>query len=128
ALTADIETAFLMISVSERDRDVLHFLWVKDTNEDSSDYMVLRFARVVFGVSCSPFLLNATVEHHLELHQDSHKSLVNKLKKSFYADDVITGARTEEEAYSHGVKQTLTEVRSKYCLIKGRMFVRKEIA
>ena len=55
ALTADIEKAFLMISVSEKDRDVLRFLWVRDPIEDPPQYIVLRFARVVFGVSCSPF-------------------------------------------------------------------------
>lgn len=30
ALAADIEKAFLMISVAPQDRDVLHFLWVDD--------------------------------------------------------------------------------------------------
>ena len=99
ALTADIEKAFLMISVSEKDRDVLRFLWVRDPIEDPPQYIVLRFARVVFGVSCSPFLLNATVRHHLELHQDSQRTLVDKLLRSFYVDDVITGADTEEDAF-----------------------------
>ena len=88
-----------MISVSEKDRDVLRFLWVRDPIEDPPQYIVLRFARVVFGVSCSPFLLNATVRHHLELHQDSQRTLVDKLLRSFYVDDVITGADTEEDAF-----------------------------
>ena len=55
--------------------------------------------KLVFGVSCSPFLLNATVQHHLELHQDSQRTLVDKLLRSFYIDDVITGADTEEDAF-----------------------------
>jgi len=29
-MVADIEKAFLMVSVREEDRDVLKFLWVKD--------------------------------------------------------------------------------------------------
>ena len=47
----------------------------------------------------SPFLLDATVRHHLELHQDSQRTLVDKLLRSFYVDDVITGADTEEDAF-----------------------------
>lgn len=88
-----------MISVSEKDREVLRFLWVRDPLDDPPQYIVLRFATVVFGVSCSPFLLDATVRHHLELHQDSQRTLVDKLLRSFYVDDVITGADTEEDAF-----------------------------
>lgn len=65
ALTADIEKAFLMISISEEDRDVLWFLWVDDVDSGNPKIRALRFTRVVFGVSCSPFLLNATLQHHL---------------------------------------------------------------
>ena len=50
AMAADIEKAFLMISVREEDRDVLRFLWVKDLKSDVPDVTVLRFSRVVFGV------------------------------------------------------------------------------
>ena len=72
ALTADIEKAFLMISVEEKDRDVLRFLWVNDANEDEIKIRPLRFTRVVFGVCSSPFLLNSTIRHHLEQYRSSH--------------------------------------------------------
>ena len=56
ALTGDIEKAFLMVSVKEEDRDSLRFLWVANPNEEDPAVIILRFARVVFGASSSPFL------------------------------------------------------------------------
>ena len=79
ALTADIEKAFLMISVANEDRDALRFLWVSDVTSDNPSIVTLRFARVVFGVSSSPFLLNATIKHHLEKFIESHPQLVSDI-------------------------------------------------
>ena len=76
ALTADLEKAFLMVSVDEADRDVLRFLRVDSTLRDPFDLKVYRFTRVVFGVSLSPFLLNATIRFHLERHLESNEGLV----------------------------------------------------
>lgn len=61
--------------------------------------IVLRFTRVIFGVSSSPFLLNATIQHHLEKHAVIHPNLVSKLLKSTYVDDIVTYAESEEAAY-----------------------------
>ena len=98
AMTADIEKAFLMVSVAEEDRDVLRFLWVVDVNSNSPQIRVLRFARVVFGVSSSPFLLNATLQHHLGQYMTSNPEVVGQLLKSMYVDDVISGAQDEQQA------------------------------
>ena len=99
ALTADIEKAFLMISVAEPDRDSLRFLWVDDIAKDKPDVCALRFSRVVFGVSSSPFLLNATIKYHLQQSQDTHPELVPKLIQSTYVDDIVTGATSEDECF-----------------------------
>ena len=64
ALVADVEKAFLMVLVCSKDRDALRFLWVDDVEKPSAVVKKLRFTRVVFGVSASPFLLNATINHH----------------------------------------------------------------
>ena len=98
-LTADIEKAFLMISVSPSDHDVLGFLWTKDPYAEDLKIQKLRFARVVFGVSCSPFLLNATLRHHIKKYHITHPDIVNILTESTYVNDVIFGADTKEEAY-----------------------------
>ncbi|MCG8620595.1 MAG: hypothetical protein MJE68_01170, partial [Proteobacteria bacterium] len=34
ALVGDVEKAFLMVSVVDRDRDILQFLWIRDYNRD----------------------------------------------------------------------------------------------
>ena len=71
ALTADIEKAFLMVSMSEKDRDILRFLWYDDVTKKQPEVRMFRFTRVVFSVSSSPFLLNATISHHLSKHSMS---------------------------------------------------------
>lgn len=99
-LTADIEKAFLMISVDEHDRDVLRFLWIDDITKADPKIQVFRFTKVVFGVSSSPFLLNATIQYHLESFLESNEAVVRCLLNSTYIDDVITGADTEEAAFN----------------------------
>lgn len=99
ALIADVEKAFLMIAIDEKDRDVLRFLWVDDATKEKPEIRAYRYTRVVFGVSSSPFLLNATVKYHLESFRDSHKAVVKKLLESTYVDDVITGADSIDEAF-----------------------------
>ena len=86
--------------MARKDRDVLRFLWVDDVTEQQPEPLILRFTRVVFGVLSSPFLLNATIRHHLEQHFSAQPDLIKKLSRSFYMDDVVTGADNEEEAYT----------------------------
>ena len=99
ALIADIEKAFLMVSVAKDDRNSLRFLWIDDASENP-EVVTFQLTRVVFGVSSSPFLLNATIRYHLEAHLEDHPVIVKRLLKSFYVDDVITGASTKDEAFS----------------------------
>ena len=99
ALIADLEKAFLMVSVDEADCDVLRFIWVDDTSKDLPGLRVFRFTRVVFGVSSSPFLLNATIRFHFEKYLETNEGLVRHLLRSTYVDDIISGGRTEDEAF-----------------------------
>ena len=78
-LVADIEKAFLMIVMAPKDCDVLRFLWVKDTFQEEPLIVKLRFTRVVFGVLSSPFLLNTTLQYHIQKYRASHPELVNIL-------------------------------------------------
>ena len=83
----------------KKDRDVLRFLWFRDAFADQLDIVELRFTRVVFGVSSSPFLLNATILHHLEQYEPTQPDLVEKLRRSIYVDDLVSGAVNKEDAF-----------------------------
>lgn len=99
ALTADVGKAFLMVLTAEKDRDVLHFLWFENVSLDQPKVIVLRFTGVVFGVSSSLFLLNATIKLHAEKLASSHSRPVKELLRSIYVDDIVFGTVDEESAY-----------------------------
>ena len=61
AIVGDIEKAFLMVGVNEADRDVLHFWGIKDLFASEPKVEIRRFTCLMFSVSSSPFLLNATL-------------------------------------------------------------------
>ena len=82
-----------------KDRDVLRFLWVDDVTKAEPELRVYRFTRVAFGVSSSPFLLNATVKYHLERFLNSDEATMKRLLQPTYVDDIISGAESEEEAF-----------------------------
>ncbi|GBN09371.1 hypothetical protein AVEN_13176-1 [Araneus ventricosus] len=91
-ISADIEKAFLMLSVAPKDRDFLRFFYPSNDVE-----LIYRHCRTVFGVSSSPFLLNATIMHLLENCTEFY-DVVQKLKYSFYVDNCLTGVHNVSEA------------------------------
>ena len=99
ALTEDIKKAFLVLSMNERDRDSLRFLWVADPHVEPPEIVTLRFTQVVFGVSSSPFLLNATINHHMETYHSVDPHFVDKFLASIYVDDLVTGSTDVNSAF-----------------------------
>ncbi|XP_064461678.1 uncharacterized protein LOC135371619 [Ornithodoros turicata] len=101
ALVADIEKAFLQISLPERDRDALRFLWYVTTpkiGQPLPAIEVLRMTRVPFGAACSPFLLAATIRYHFRRMSDMYPDTCKLLAESFYVDDLATSISTVQEA------------------------------
>lgn len=90
-ILADIQKAFLQIGVKEEDRDSFRFLYNINGIEKH-----LRFARVPFGAEASPFVLGATLQHHLENQPPEFESTVDALKKNTYVDNLMHGAEEIE--------------------------------
>ncbi|XP_042892723.1 uncharacterized protein LOC122266866 [Penaeus japonicus] len=93
AITADIKKAFLQINVRKEDKDVHRFLLPK---EDGT-IRHMRFNRVPFGNTSSPFLLNATLKTHLAKYPQS--KVVQELKTDMYTDNWLSGADSVKDAH-----------------------------
>ena len=81
AITADISKAFHRILVSEQDRDYLKFLWF---NLETEEQRTFRFRVVLFGATCSPYLLQETLKTHL-----SENVTGREFRDKFYVDNYL---------------------------------------
>ena len=98
SLTADTEKVFLIIPIDKGGRDALKILWFDDIQKKEPQVVIFRFARIVFGVSSSPFLSNVTIRHHLEKFS-TYLNLVSSIVQSLHVDDLVCGASDEENVY-----------------------------
>ena len=98
-IVADIEKAFLMVGISEKDRDMLRFLWFKNIEHHDPELVKLRFCRLVFGLRPSPAILGATINHHLDACKNNKVDMVERLRDSLYVDDFVSGAEDDEKAF-----------------------------
>lgn len=83
AVKADIEKAFPQVAIAEEHRDALRCLWI-----EGEEVVVYRFARLPFGLSCSPFVLQATLRRHLE-NEEVDERMFSSFVHSIYVDDFL---------------------------------------
>ncbi|GBM15237.1 hypothetical protein AVEN_144031-1 [Araneus ventricosus] len=80
------------MELREPDRDFLRFLWWE--NEKIQEF---RHNQVVFGVTCSPYLLGAVLGYHLSHVPKELKAMANKLQKALYVDNCVTSFSDDNE-------------------------------
>ncbi|VDM14954.1 unnamed protein product [Wuchereria bancrofti] len=97
-MIADVEKAFLQVSLYQEDRDVTRFLWLKDKSKEvtQENLVTYRFKRVPFGVISSPFLLAAVIRHLLN---KENSELSVEIAKNLYVDNIaITSENASQRA------------------------------
>ena len=94
AVCTDIEKAFLHVQLDERDRDVTRFLWLRNPDDPDSNLITYRFKSVLFGATCSPFILHATLTRHLD--DNAQIWVSDLLKKDLYVDNVTSSFPDED--------------------------------
>ncbi|KAL3083868.1 hypothetical protein niasHS_008094 [Heterodera schachtii] len=99
-ILADIEKASLQLGIRYVDRDACRFIWLNnpETAElnpiDHSELRIYRFCRVSFGLTVSPFLLNATLREHLALFDSD---LARRIEENLYVDNIMFDAKPTEK-------------------------------
>ena len=87
------------VGIREEDCEYIRFMWFKDIFSENPEITVYRLLRVVFGLICSPFLLNVTVKHHASKYFTKWKYFVEKFLRDLYVDDSTSGFDTVFAAY-----------------------------
>ena len=85
----------LQIRIRESERDVLPFLWVDSL--ESKIIEILRFTRLIFGLTQSPLILEGTLKKHFENYGGSFEKLIKIIENYMYIDDLATGGNNLEE-------------------------------
>ncbi|XP_071043841.1 uncharacterized protein [Parasteatoda tepidariorum] len=94
-ISSDVRRVFPQLSVTKEDRDFLRFLWWQ--NEEDKKCKIFRHARVVFGVTSSPFLLAYVIRYHIRNDHDNDEDFKKRLLQSFYVDNSLTSVNTPFE-------------------------------
>ena len=93
-MVADVRQAFLNIEIDEKDKNFVRFSFV-DPDEENK-LIVYRFNHVCFGLTSSPFLLNATIKYHMNTLKHETE-FTEKTKRDIYVDDVTSAVNSLEE-------------------------------
>ena len=117
-LRAELSKAFLIISIKPEDHKYLRFLWLEDITLDNPCILILRFFRLLFGLTSSPFSLMGTVSEHIDQYWLDDPKFVEEVKRDIYMDDIITGSNSVEESFDHYLKLKNRFVDAKFTLYK----------
>ena len=66
-------------------------MWIQDIEKEDPEIVIKRFTSVVFGLTSSPFLLGATLNHHMRKYEDIKPKFIDQFLNDLYMDDNITG-------------------------------------
>ena len=82
-LIGDLEKAFLSLSITPEQRDLLRFIWMDDIIKGQSNpCCVSGFLRLIFGLNTSPIYPNGTIRHHLSKYVQEDPEFVLKVLRS----------------------------------------------
>jgi hypothetical protein len=112
-----VEKAFLMVGLSSPDREYAKFLWLRDSSlspKRPGNLITFRFKRIAFGVISSPFILAATIRHHLS---SAGQGLGPEIDQNLYVDNLFLDCVSAEEAQQKAAlaQQIFAQAKMRLC-------------
>ena len=90
ALISDIQQSFHNIKTGESHEDVLRFLWYDNILNDEPNIITYRFARLLFGLTSSPFILISAIDLHMKKFENLSPKKVEQFLRDLYVNDSST--------------------------------------
>jgi len=124
AIVGDIQKAFLQLQLDEKDRDLTRFFWYRVTRNDGGNYsttdevICYRFTQLPFGLTCSPFLLSASLRELADMHKESFPVAAALIDSSTFMDDFAAGAEDSNGLIT--IYYQLTALTRKISLLMGK--------
>jgi hypothetical protein len=103
AIISDITQAFFQLTLNIKDRDLTRFFWYRITQDSEGHYhtmdeiMTYRFTRLPFGLTCSPFLLSATLRKQAVRHMVTFPIAAPLVNSNMFMDDFAAGAENDDD-------------------------------
>ena len=74
----------------------LDFLWTRDPLDINSPFDIYIFKVALFGSTCSQYLLNATIDHHLNNIKDQD-NIIADIRRGLYIDNLQGTSSSEKD-------------------------------
>ena len=68
----------------------MHYVFTGFNSLESKNIEILRFTRLVFGLTQSPFILEGTLKKHFENYRKTFKKSIKIIENDMYVDDLVT--------------------------------------
>ena len=101
AIISDITQAFLQLTLHVKDRDLTRLFWYRITLDSERHYrtteeiVTYRFTRLPFRLTCSPFLLSATLREHADRHKGTFPTAAPLVDSNTFMDDFAAGSEND---------------------------------
>ncbi|XP_004211237.1 uncharacterized protein LOC101239978 [Hydra vulgaris] len=120
---AEIKKAFLQTQIQDMDRNAQQLIWYEDLKK--MKLMKLRFTRVIFGSSSSPYILGATIKKHISKSKDIYPKTVVALEEDTFVNDLQACGEMEKELIRFKYESTQILNEAGFQLHKWHTYVRE---